>query len=1769
MKNVLSYTKKVLLLMVILFVSLLKSDAREIKAVNATLTKFPSKTIKNNVICTVEDANGSTAVATVIVTTNTVTDPFVTTWDTTIDDPGSTQIIIPVIAGAYDIDTNNDGTFDLLNQTGITTVDLGSSGLHTIAIRPNTSNTANELQIQFAGANNPKKLITIEKWGNIVWTSMEQAFKGCSNISIAVTAGIPNLSKVMNMSKMFEDALQVNSDFSNFRIWDVSGVTNMNDMFRSALEFNEDISTWNVANVTDMSGMFSVAPNFNGNINTWNVANVTNMRYMFSEAVNFSGNMNTWNVANVTDMRAMFSGAINFNGDISTWNVANVTDMRSMFSRAANFNGNINTWNVANVIDMEHMFRNATAFNGNLSTWNVANVIDMSFMFSGTTSFNGNINTWNVANVIDMAGMFSPAVGFNNSLNAWNVSKVINMRNMFDGASNFNGDISTWNVASVTNMSGMFYEAVNFTGDLSAWNVASVTNMSSMFNGAAGFNSNLSTWNVSNVGNMFNMFSDVVSFSSENYDALLLGWSALTVIDRVFFGAPPTTYCAGKPGKEELINNYGWIISGDAGLSCPFVTTWNTRIDDFPGSTQITIPMIAGAYDIDTNNDGTFDLLNQTGITTVDLRIPGLHTIAIRPHTSNTANELQIQFAGANKAKKLITIEKWGDIVWTSMEQAFRGCNNISIAATAGIPNLSKVTNMSKMFQNALYIDSDFSNFEIWNVSEITDMHAMFQNAIAFNGNISTWNVANVTDMNGMFSGAFRFNGNLNTWNVANVINMSSMFQDAEIFNGDVSTWNVANVINMSSMFSEATNFNGDVSTWNVANVTNMEAMFSEATSFNGNINTWNVANVINMSSMFSQATNFNGDVSTWNVANVTNMRAMFSRATIFNGNINTWNVANVINMELMFGGATNFNSDISTWNVTNVTDMGFMFSGAFNFNNDISTWNVAKVVDMESMFNEAFSFSSENYDALLLGWSALTVQNNVFFEAPPTTYCAGKPGKEKLINDYGWSIVGDAGLSCPGNPAIAVDDTLTIVEDTSGRVTVSNNDTVVDGLAADGYTIATNPTNGMVTEISDGVFEYTPNADFHGTDSFTYTVEDADGDMSTATVTITVIPADDALLAVDDTLTIVEDTSGRVTVSSNDTAADGLAADGYTIATNPTNGMVTEISDGVFEYTPNADFHGTDSFTYTVEDADGDMSTATVTVTVIPADDALLAVDDTLTIVEDTSGRVTVSSNDTAADGLAADGYTIATNPTNGMVTEISDGVFEYIPNADFHGTDSFTYTVEDADGDMSTATVTITVIPADDALLAVDDTLTINEDTSGSITVSNNDTVADGLAADGYTIATNPTNGMVTETSDGVFEYTPNADFHGTDSFTYTVEDADGDMSTATVTVTVIPADDALLAVDDTLTIMEDTSWSITVSNNDTVADGLAADGYTIATNPTNGMVTETSDGVFEYTPNADFYGTDSFTYTVEDADGDMSTATVTITVIPADDALLAVDDTLTIMEDTSGSITVSNNDMVADGLAADGYTIATNPINGMVTETSDGVFEYTPNADFYGTDSFTYTVEDADGDMSTATVTITVIPADDALLAVDDTLTIMEDTSGSITVSNNDMVADGLAADGYTIATNPINGMVTETSDGVFEYTPNADFHGTDSFTYTVEDADGDMSTATVTVTVRAIGLMIYNGFSPNGDGINDFLKITTIGDYSDNTIEIFNRWGNTVFKMKNYTNTDEEKRFKGVSNMQSTFGSKLPVGTYYYILNLGDGSPVRKGFIYITR
>jgi surface protein len=242
------------------------------------------------------------------------------------------------------------------------------------------------------------------------------------------------------------------------------------------------------------------------------------------------------------------------------------------------------------------------------------------------------------------------------------------------------------------------------------------------------------------------------------------------------------------------------------------------------------------------------------------------------------------------------------------------------------------------------------------NTSDICDMSGMFAWS-TFNQPIGNWNVSKVTDMSRMFFDVSVFNQPLGDWNVSNVTDMSCMFLRASSFNQPIGNWDVGKVTNMNSMFSTASSFNQPIGGWSVGNVTNMSGIFSSAASFNQPIGGWNVSNVTDMGFAFSDCAAFNQPLEKWDVSKVTNMSFMFQGASAFNQPIGNWNVSNVVDLNGVFNNAKGFNQPIGQWNVSNANTISYLFYGALAFNQPLNAWKVKKDARADQLFQDAIAF--------------------------------------------------------------------------------------------------------------------------------------------------------------------------------------------------------------------------------------------------------------------------------------------------------------------------------------------------------------------------------------------------------------------------------------------------------------------------------------------------------------------------------------------------------------------------------------------------------------------------------------------------------------------------------------------------------------------------------------------------------------------------------------------------------------------------------------------
>jgi large repetitive protein len=286
----------------------------------------------------------------------------------------------------------------------------------------------------------------------------------------------------------------------------------------------------------------------------------------------------------------------------------------------------------------------------------------------------------------------------------------------------------------------------------------------------------------------------------------------------------------------------------------------------------------------------------------------------------------------------------------------------------------------------------------------------------------------------------------------------------------------------------------------------------------------------------------------------------------------------------------------------------------------------------------------------------------------------------------------------------------------------------------------------------------------------------------------------------------------------------------------------------------------------------------------------------------------------------------------------------------------------------------------------------------------------------------------------------------------------------------------------------------------------------------------------------------------------------------VWPINDAPVAVDDAYSINEDMTLEDIVIINDTDVDNEELT-VTILDDVDNGTLVLNGDGSFSYVPDAGYLGLDSFVYVLCDTSL-CDTAIVIITInalVPIPDA---IDDNYTVIENGTLTDDVSLNDLFTEGFT---YTVLIPPTNGTVTMATDGTFIYVPDPDFVGVDSLTYTACDDLGNCYDAVVFITIEDdpanndTEVKIPGGFSPNGDDVGDTFIIENIELYPNNSLKIFNRWGNVVYQKDRYNN---QSAWDGTTEAGGVvIGELVPEGTYFYILDKGDGSEQWQGFIVI--
>ena len=802
--------------------------------------------------------------------------------------------------------------------------------------------------------NSNSNLLSIESYGDVVWSSMQDFMFNCAN-AVSIPNEIPNLSGVTSLQNMFYGC--------------------------SSLIFPQTLNQWNVSNITTMSSMFINAGRV-PNLGSWNLNSNVNLSSMFSnslmECEAYSATLKGWaQNPNCPSGRSLGATGRTYGTDaVSFRNTLTSTKGWTISGDIAGTSNCLISCTNPVIISQSP---NQTATLGSTITLNVvATGTSLTYQWQiyslGSDDWvnisNATASTYTISNFFPAGSDFYRVLIYSGSCLTTSASIQLSL------ASCTNPVITSQPANQSTNYAANATFSVSATGTNLTYQWQESTNSGS-------------TW------------TDISNATNASYT--LTNASSLDNIKQFRVVVKSGTCSVNSNVATLTVNN----------IPAPFVTKWNfssaaTSIK-FGALTNGTVNYTYTMSPSGNTGSGNFTM-NTVGLVTLNMTIPAGNNVTLSIESPNLRRFNMSPF-GANTTN-LIDVASWGQVPWASMEDAFNSCINLQITAT-DIPILTNVTNMSSMFAACTILNGP-SNINSWNTSSVTTMYNMFSGASAFNQNIGSWNTSAVTDMAQIFNEAPAFNQNIGSWNTGAVTNMSFMFSGASTFNQNIGSWNTASVTNMSGMFMSATSFNQNIGSWNIGAVTDMSLMFSSATTFNQNIGAWNTGAVTNMSDLFYSTSAFNQNIGSWNTSSVTNMSGMFRMATAFNQNINSWNTASVTTLANMFRGATAFNQNISSWNTGAVTTMSNMLRDATSFNQNLGTWQLNANVNMSSMLNNS-GLNCTNYSTTLKGWvENPSCPSGRSLGATGRTYGTDVVSfRNTLTTTKGWTISGDiAGTS-------------------------------------------------------------------------------------------------------------------------------------------------------------------------------------------------------------------------------------------------------------------------------------------------------------------------------------------------------------------------------------------------------------------------------------------------------------------------------------------------------------------------------------------------------------------------------------------------------------------------------------------------------------------------------------------------------------------------------------------------------------------------------------
>ncbi len=354
----------------------------------------------------------------------------------------------------------------------------------------------------------------------------------------------------------------------------------------------------------------------------------------------------------------------------------------------------------------------------------------------------------------------------------------------------------------------------------------------------------------------------------------------------------------------------------------------------------------------------------------------------------------------------------------------------------------------------------------------------------------------------------------------------------------------------------------------------------------------------------------------------------------------------------------------------------------------------------------------------------------------------------------------------------VVVDRSVEVNKEESVSVTLTGSDEDEDVLS---FTVLSQPKNGTLSGAAPAL-TYSPKANYSGSDSFTFKANDGKADSNTATVSISVASVNDKPVVAGQSVEVKEDGTVSITLTGSDEDGDDLS---ITVLSQPKNGTLSGTGPD-FTYSPKANYSGSDSFTFKANDGKADSNTATVSISVASVNDKPVVAGQSVGVKEDGTVSITLTGSDEDGDDLS---FTVLSQPKNGTLSGTGPD-FTYSPKANYSGSDSFTFRANDGKADSNTATVSISVASVNDKPVVAGQSVEVKEDGNVSITLTGSDEDGDDLS---FSVLSQPKNGTLSGTAPAL-TYSPKTNYSGSDSFTFRANDGSDDSKTATIMISVI---------------------------------------------------------------------------------------------------------------------------------------------------------------------------------------------------------------------------------------------------------------------------------------------------------------------------------------------------------------------------------------------